>query len=233
MDLEFYHIYNRGVEKREIFCNEQDYYRAIHDIYEFNDINAAINVGQRFEVINRSPTSINQNQKPREKIIDLLCWSLMPNHYHFFSSPKIENGLVKFQQKFGTGYTNYFNLKYNRNGVLFQGKYKKVRVKDDAQVGQLVCYIHSNVLDLWKPGWKEKGLTHIELRDALKFLESKRARWSSHQDYLGIKNFPSLINNEFLFNFFGGSEGYRKFFTDWLKQYESNIKSIQKFILEK
>lgn len=232
---EFYHTYNRGVEKRDIFIDEKDYLRGVHDLFEFNDLHAVINVKQRFaksstEALNGGPTSINW--QPRRMLIDLISWCLMPNHYHHFSRPRIKDGLSKFQQKFGVGLTGYFNLKYGRSGVLFQGKSKKVLVKDDIQAGHLICYIHSNPLELWKPNWKEKGLTASEIENALKFLENKKNRWSSHQDYLGIKNFPSLIVADFLFKFFGGPEGYKKFFTDWLKQYEKNINFIQKLTLE-
>lgn len=232
---EFYHTYNRGVEKRETFCDEEDFFRAVHDLYEFNDLDVVINV--KYRVIKAhnygdnygDPTSIIR--KPRKILVDLICWGLIPNHYHLFSKPRLKDGLSKFQQKFGTGFTGYFNLKYERNGVLFQGKYKRVHVTDDAQAAHLVCYIHANPLDLWKPDWKEKGLTDLELQNALEFLE-KKYRWSSHLDYWGIKNFPSLINTEFLEKFFGGSKGYRKFFIDWLRQYEKNSKMIQKLTLE-
>jgi hypothetical protein len=156
----------------------------------------------------------------------------MPNHYHFFLTPRTEDGLAKFHQKFGIGYTGYFNLKYERNGVLFQGKYKKVKVINDAQAAHLICYIHSNILDLWKPNWKEKGLTDLEIQNALKFLNQKENRWSSHQDYWGIKNFPSLISMEFLNKFFKGSGNYQKFFIDWLKQYKKELKLIKRLILE-
>lgn len=226
--MEFYHTYNRGVEKREIFLDKKDYFRAIHDLYEFNDADAVLNVKQR-TIKNGGPTSINR--KPRKILIDLFCWCLMPNHYHFFSRPRTQNGIPKFHQKFGTGFTGYFNLRYTRNGVLFQGGYKKVLVINDAQAGHLVCYIHSNPLELWKPNWKEKGLKRSEIYDALEFLKSYR--YSSHLDSLGIKNFPSLINNEFLEKFFGSPSNYEKYFIDWLKQYQKNIKFIHKFIIEK
>jgi putative transposase len=223
---EFYHTYNRGTEKREIFLERIDYLRAVHDLYEFNDVNAVVNLKQRF---NGGSTSIIA--KPRERLIDIIAWCLMPNHYHLFSCPKVENGLSKFHQKFGGGFTGYFNLKYQRSGVLFQGKYKKIQVTTDKQVGHLICYIHSNPLDIWKPNWKEKRLTDLELQNALKFLESEY-RWSSHLDYLGIKNFPSLIDTNFVFNFFNGPKGYREFFSNWLRYYEKNIKFVQKFTLD-
>jgi putative transposase len=228
---EFYHTFNRGVEKRKVFCDEEDFFRAVHDLYEFNDLDAVINLKYRADRIKiyGDPTSI-YGKKKRKLLIDLFGWALIFNHYHLFSRPKIPEGLSKFHQKFGSGYTGYFNLKYRRNGVLFQGKYKIVHVENDAQAAHLICYIHANPLDLWKPNWKEKGLRALELKEALKFLENYR--WSSHLDYLGRKNFPSLINKEFLEKFFGGPKGYSEFFSDWLKQYQANIKSIQPLILE-
>ena len=112
---------------------------------------------------------ISINGKAREKLVDLIVWSLMPNHYHFFSSPKSDNGLSKFHQKLGIGFSNFFNTKHKRSGVLFQGGYKKIHVTDDRQALQLICYIHANPLDLWKPDWKEKGLTNLEIKNALRF----------------------------------------------------------------
>ena len=203
MELLFYHTYNRGVEKRKIFLEQADYIRGVHDLYEFNDVNAVINLKQRF-----NGNRISIIEKPKERLVDLIAWSLMPNHYHLFSCLKIENGLSKFHQKFGIGFSNFFNTKYKRSGVLFQGGYKKVRVTNDVQALHLICYIHANSLDVWKPTWREKGLTDSEVQDALRFLE-KDYRWSSHLDYLGIKNFPSLINTEFLFRFFNSPEVYQ------------------------
>ena len=225
--LEFYHTYNRGVEKRKTFLKDVDYLRGVHDLYEFNDVNVVTNLNQRFNGSSR-PIIL---AKPREKLVSLIVWCLMPNHYHFFSCPIVENGLSKFHQKFGGGFTNFFNIKYERSGVLFQGKYKKVRVADDIQAAHLICYIHANPLDIWKPNWKEKGLTTLEIQKALRFLE-KEYRWSSYLDCLGIKNFPSLIDTNFMFNFFKSPEEYKEFFTNWLKYYSKNVKVIQKFILE-
>jgi putative transposase len=225
---EFYHTYNRAVEKRKIFLETADYRRAVHDLYEFNDVNATLNFKRRLD---RHPTSIGFDKEKEGKLVNLLVWCLMPNHYHLFLSPIVNNGLSKFHQKFSGGLTKFFNIKYDRSGVLFQGKYKKVRVLNDNQALQLICYIHSNPLDIWKPDWKEKGLTDSEIQEALNFLE-REYRWSSHLDYLGVKNYPSLIDNNFISNFFNGPEQYREIFTNWLRYYTKNIHSIEKFILE-
>lgn len=225
--LEFYHTYNRGTEKRKIFLEDTDYLRAVHDAYEFNDVNDVVNIAYRFD---KSPSSI-VFKKQRQKLVNLICWNLMPNHYHFFLCPIRDNGLSKYHKKFGVGFTNFFNNKYKRSGVLFQGKYKKVRVVNDTQALQLICYIHANPLDLWKPDWKKGGLTGLEIQKAMDFLEEKY-RWSSHLDWLGIKNFPSLIDNNSISRFFETPEKYREFFMNWLKDYSKNIESVQQFILE-
>lgn len=154
----------------------------------------------------------------------------MPNHHHELVEQLEEGGITLFIRKLHIGYARAFNLRYERSGYLFQGRFKDVHVKNDEQLAHLVCYIHSNPLDLWKPKWKEKKLTGVEIKEALKFLENYR--WSSHIDYLGIKNFPSVINNKFLLEFFDGTNGYRKFFVGWLRQYEININSIQNLLLE-
>ncbi len=224
--LEFYHTYNRGVEKRKIFLENSDFLRGVHDLYEFNDIKAVVNLNQRINGFSKSIIV-----KPRDKLVNIIVWCLMPNHYHLFFYPIIDNGFSLFHKKLGVGFANFFNTKYQRSGALFQGRYKKVLVTNDTQALQLICYIHSNPLDLWKPDWKEKGLTGSEIKDALDFLE-KEYRWSSHLDYWGIKNFPSLIGTNFITRFFKNPEEYREFFTNWLKYYVKNIQSIQKFIID-
>ena len=231
--LEFYHTYNRGVDKRKIFLEERDYLRGVHDLYEFNDTNAVINLDRRCEGCSTSLTSVSDliKKKPRDKLVSLGVWGFVANHYHLFSSPLQEKGLSVFHKKFGGGFTNFFNIKYQRSGALFQGRYKKVLVDNDIQALHLICYIHANPLDSWKSNWKEKGLTNLEIQNALKFLREKH-RWSSHLDWWGIKNFPSLIDVEFMRRFFKNSEEYQKFFIDWLKYYEKNIQNIKKITLE-
>lgn len=222
--MEFYHTYNRGVEKRKIFLDSADYLRGVHDLYEFNDHRTVINVNQRFNGFTKPILG-----RPRDHLVNLGVWAFMPNHYHLFSSPIKDNGLTLFHKKIGIGLANFFNEKYERSGALFQGRYKKVLVDDDTQALQLICYIHANPLDLWKPNWKEKGLIDTEIRLALEFLENYR--WSSHLDWWGIKNFPSLIDVEFMGRFFQSPKEYQDFFIDWLRYYEKNGQDIVKRFL--
>lgn len=226
---EFYHIFNRGVEKREIFFDKSDKIRFVHDLYEFNDTKPASVFVRRFDLSSNDVGC--RTSHIRDRLVNLHTFNLMPNHYHLLVEPIRQGGISLFMKKLQGGYTNGTNIKYKRSGHLFQGPFKHVRIEDDSQLSHLVCYIHANSLDFWKPGWKETGLTDLERQNALKFLENEY-RWSSHRDYLGNKNFPSLISTDFLFKFFGGPQGYNIFFNNWLKQYETNIQSIQKFLLE-
>jgi hypothetical protein len=169
----------------------------------------------------------------------------MPNHHHLLVEQIKEGGVSLFMRKLHSGYTNAFNLRYKRKGHLFQGPFKSIHVENDIHLGFLICYLHSNPLDLWKINWKKNNLTDSETKEALKFLE--KYRWSSHPDYLGLKNFPSLINKalinkalinkaliskEFLLEFFDGREGYKDFFVDWLSQYKKNINYLEELIFD-
>lgn len=218
---EFYHIFDRGVEKRSIFVDKNDYIRFIHDLYEFNDQKPAPEFTRR---------NIGNVGRATSHIINLHTFALMPNHHHLLVEPIQENGIYLFMKKLHSGYARSFNEKHKRSGYLFQGRYKDVHVRDDKQFAHLICYIHSNPLNLWRNNWKEKKLTKSEINEALKFLE--KYRWSSHLDYLGIKNFPSVINKKFLLEFFDGANGYKKFFINWLEQYRENEEIIHELILE-
>lgn len=216
----FYHIYNRGVDKRKVFMDDKDYYRLIHDLFEFNDQDIITNTTYYAKKNYRNPIPINR--KPRKLLVNILCYCLMPNHFHLFLQQLVDGGISKFLQKLGIGYTNYFNLKYERNGVLFQGKFKAIPIETDVQFTHISRYIHLNPIELIEPNWKEGGIQNW--KKAKKFLESYR--WSSYADYIGKKNFPSLINKQFLSNYFDDEKEYQKFVKDWALKDSEIIKDL-------
>lgn len=241
VENEIYHIYNRGVEKRPIFMSDKDRFRFIHDLYELNDKNAVINTiyyfnPQNIEVEPRYLRQIKKQKqhestqnKSRELLVEILAFVLMPNHFHLLVRQKKENGVVKFMQKLGTGYTMYFNKKHERVGGLFQGRFKAVLVKQDAHFIHLPYYIHTNPLDLVS----KHPLDEVQPRqveEEINFLENYR--WSSFMDYIGKKNFPSVTSREFLLDFFGGPEEYKKSTYEWIKDQEKNMWQIQDVILD-
>lgn len=127
------------------------------------------------------------------------------------------------------GYANYFNLKYKRVGALFQGRYKSILVEDESHFLHLPYYIHMNPLDLHSPEWREYKLkNHTK---ALNFLEGYR--WSSFTDYVGVRNFPSVINPKFLSTVLGDYKKYRNSTTEFLKEMSCNfIDDLGKLTLE-
>jgi len=115
----------------------------------------------------------------KSELVEIINWCLMPNHYHLCLREKSEGGISKFLQKVMTGYTMYFNKKYKRSGVIFQGKTKSQHVANDAYFQYLQYYIGVNPLDLIESKWKENGVKDIE--KALKFLGDYK--WSKQKDY--------------------------------------------------
>lgn len=225
---EIFHVLNRGVDKREIFLDEQDYFRFIHNLFEFNDLNPALNLGYHLNR-NQSIDFVNQykNKKgSRKLIVEILSFCLMPNHFHLLLRQKVTGGLIKFMRKLGVGYANYFNQKYQRTGALFEGRYKLILVNREDHFIHLPFYIHFNPLDIIMPEWRNKKIRNYQ--KAIKFLESYR--WSSHLDYSGIKNFPSLTQRKFLLKIFGGPKNYKRITKSWLK--EMDLSTIKELTLE-
>jgi len=216
--MELVHVLNRGVDKRKIFLDKQDYFRFIHDLFEFNNKDAANITFYTFqrEYNNHDvgrPNIHKMERKPRKMLVDILAFCLMPNHYHLFLEPRVKDGIALFIKKINGGYAKYFNKRYKRTGALFEGRYKRVIIKNETHFIYLPYYIHLNPLDLIAPEWREQKLSNFT--KAIKFLNSYR--WSSHLDYLGKENFPSVTQRDFLLNFFEGHEGYKHGITEWLK----------------
>lgn len=181
--MDFFHVINRGVEKRKIAMDDKDSVRFMHDLYVFNDQNTCLHPHQRDRK--------NEHTK-RKLLVHIHAFVLMPNHYHLLLSEITDGGIALFMQKLNMGYTKYFNARHQRSGALWQGKYKKILIERDAHFIYIPFYIHLNPLDLCMPEWRE-GKAQSS-RKALEYLRTYR--WSSHIDYLGIKNFPSLTHRE-------------------------------------
>ncbi len=208
-----YHLLNRGVEKRKIFLDKEDHIRFIHDLEDFNNVK---NVEQSYFRRRESKNLLTDVRRPSEMIVDILCWTLMPNHPHIMAVEKDEGNISEFSRKVFGGYTKYFNKKKDRSGVLFQGKTKMIMLKNDSHFLYLPFYIHLNSLDLFQPGWKEDGIKDI--KSAIKFLEEYR--WSNYRDIIGKGNgeFADTTNKKLFFEMFQTNEKkYKKDMEDWIR----------------
>jgi putative transposase len=202
--MDVYHVLNRGVEKKDIVKDDSDMLRFVHSLFIFNDAKP-LNENHRY-------SGYTQASDTRDVLVYLHAWCLMPNHYHLLLSPVDDNlgNLSRFMKKLNMGYARYFNEKHDRSGYLWQGKYKKIHVNREAHFNYIPYYIHLNPLDLCNPKWRTGSVQ--DSRKAL--LDLEKYRWSSHLDYMGVKNFPSLITTNLLQNILGDQEAY----TDNLKR---------------
>jgi len=189
---EIYHVYNRGVEKRTIFLENRDYFRFIHDLFEFNNQDLAPNNSYFFN--NRNSHGKNEIliRNPRKILVEILSFCLMPNHFHLMLRQISDNGVIKFMHRLGTGYTNFFNKKQERVGPLFQGRFKAVLVNDEVYLRHLLNYIHANHAELYESKWKN-GIVRNKSLIKKKLVEY---RYSSLSDYCGPARPESLIVNK-------------------------------------
>lgn len=220
-DQQFYHLFNRGANKQPIFFAEEDYLRFVHDLYEMNDQNPTID-----RRMPRGQSSVDSGglSSPilREPIIDILAWCLMPNHFHLMVRQSVEGGITRFMRKLCTGYSMYINKKYSHSGHLFQGPFKSVPILGEPQFLHLSRYIHLNPADLIEPGWKERGVSNWG--SVMQFLDEYR--WSSYRDWIGKKNFPSILNLSGIEGIFKDSAAYQQFVAGWLVKNRKEISGL-------
>lgn len=136
---EYYHIYNRGTDKRNIFVDEKDLLRFLGSIFDFNQTEP---IGSIYEFSFRKKSGeVSKNKKP---LVQFIAYCINPNHFHFLITPFQEKGIEKFMQRLGNGYTKYFNNRHKRSGVLFQGKFKSKHIDSNEYLLHLSAYINGN-----------------------------------------------------------------------------------------
>ena len=222
---EIYHIVLRAVGDSIVFKDENDYYRGIFSIYEFNN-KKLIEIRKRREERKKEKASGSLTPAERELFVEILAFCFMPNHIHLLVRQLKDNGISQFMQKVGGGYANYFNKKYNRKGHLFS-QFRAIYIETDEQLHTVFVYIHANCISLIEPGWKENGIENPE--KVIKFLNN--FKWSSYQDYIGQKNFLSVTEREFMLETMGGQQGCRESLENWAK-YKKRFKDFGDVVLE-
>ncbi len=196
LEHEIYHIYNRGNFKHEIFHNESDYQR-------FQKILFLSNGTRKFKY--KDLLKYNKDIykfDAGEKIVSILAFVLMPNHFHLLLEIKpqklgkktgvnnhLDNNLSVFMKRVSSAYSMYYNQKYQKTGSLFEGKFKAEHVSDDIYFKYLFSYIHLNPIKLIQKDWKEVGIK--DFSGTKKFLEDYN--YSSFRSYFPL--FGYLIND--------------------------------------
>ncbi len=185
----FYHVYNRGVEKRNIFIQPRNFERFLQTMcyYQFE--------GPKLKFSRLTKDNFASfNPDLNRKIVEIICYCLMPNHFHFLLKQLKENGISKFISQISNSYTKYFNTKHDRVGALLQGAFQAVLISSDEQLIHLSRYIHLN------------PVVSLMVKDAGKY------EWSSYKEY--SENVEGLCFKNPVLDLFASIEDYAKFVSD-------------------
>jgi len=210
VNKEFYHIVKRGIEEREIYLNIEDYFRFINSLLVFNDKAPAPWQSRAFWT-QRDPDSLRQDYRPKNPLVEIHAFTLMPNHFHLLVRQLTERGIIVLMNKLG-GYSYYFNKKYDRGGTLFQDRYKIIHIGSEEQLKNNFVYIHTNPISLIESKWKEWNVK--DPQRAIRFLEDEY-QCSSYRSYLNKNNF-AFVKQDFFLNLLGGKEGIKKETNSWI-----------------
>lgn len=197
----YYHIYNRGIDKREIFLEERDCIVFLHYLKLY--LSTPENLQKNQLVLTPKFLYKIQNLNLSQEI-DLLSFTLMPNHFHLQVKQKTTSGIEKLTRRVLTSYSQFFNNKYKRKGTLFESAYKAVLMEKDEQLLYLSSYIHRNPMRLKNP--------------KIDFLQ-----FSSYPYYLGYKKCDWIKPDEIL-SFFRSSRNIKE---NDLLSYQNFVESIR------
>ena len=203
----YYHIFNRGVDKREIFSDLIDRRRFFQSMDEFNTLDP---IGSIYENFFRDRKKKNKSKK---KLVGFVCYCLNPNHYHFILKQLAERGIEKFMHRLGVGYTKYFNKRHDRTGVLFQGAFKAVHIKSNSYLLHLSAYVNLN------------NHVHSLGNSVSKSMSS----WREYTDNFSEKTFCG--KKHVILDDFKNGEDYRKFAEESLTAIKDK-KELEKLLIE-
>ena len=203
---EYYHLYNRGVEKRRIFLDDSDKNRFIRLLYLANGNKSLV-----YRLVQGLP--LDEIDLGAKKIA-IGAYVLMPNHFHILVKEIREGGITSFMEKLQTGYSMYFNKKNDRVGSLFQGTFKAEHIHRDEHLKYLFAYIHLNPIKLIEPSWKENGIK--DRNRVNKYLDTYFH--SSYPEYSGMSREQKYILSPDEFpKYFSQTHDFDDFLQDWLQ----------------
>ncbi len=208
----FYHIYNRGVDKRTVFCDDKDYERFLLGLNVFNQVESVGNLRDYMRFQTSDVRSSGHRMSERKQLVEIIVYCLLPNHFHFILKQIEKDGVSKFMQKLSNGYTKYFNTKYHRSGVLFQGKYKVKHIDSDEYLLWLSAYINANA-------------------EIHKIKPANKHCWSSYSNYVFGKSDLVPVNTRIVMSNFSSGENYQNYLDKIIPVWQER-KEIKEYIIE-
>lgn len=212
---QIYHVFNRGIDHRPTFIDRLELKRSMTTIDFYRFANPPMKLSKFLQLSNEERERISREIKSRdEKLVEILAFCLMPNHFHFVVKQLYEKGISKFLANFQNSYTRYFNTKRERNGPLFLDQFKGVRIETDEQLLHVSRYVHLN------------PLTSYVVKD---FEELLRYPWSSFGEY--INNKSSICEISTILGFFKSPKEYQTFVKD-NANYQRELDKIKHLLFE-
>lgn len=213
---ETYHIVNRGIASQPVFLQKRDYQRGLDTFYYYQNRNLPLKYSRFLDQSKDRRLDILKSLKSEKNFLaEIIAFCFMPNHFHFLLKQKTDNGISKFLSNFTNSYTRYFNTKAERQGPLFQGKFKAVRIETDEQLLHVSRYIHLNPYTSY-------------MVKTIKDLENYPH--SSFPEYLG-KMKTSFCNKELVLDHFKDTQTYKNFVFDQA-DYQRRLEEIKHLTLE-
>lgn len=212
---EIYHVFNRGIDRRLTFMRRGDYYRAIETLNFYLYRNPPCCLSRFFRFKEDRQVEILNSMAGGNRLVQILCYCLMPNHFHLLLRQLAGSGISKFVGNFLNSYTRFFNTKNNRDGSLFLDQFKAVRIESEGQLVHVSRYIHLNPYS----------------SGVVKNLDDLPGHpWSSLAIYLG-NTAPIPVETDTVLSLFKDGDSYKKFVFD-NADYQRNLKMIEYLILD-
>ncbi|MBI4059246.1 transposase [Candidatus Microgenomates bacterium] len=213
---QIYHIVNRGIAHQPLFLTKRDYRRAIDALFYYQNSNPPIRYS-KFLTLSRSRREelLKLSQRRQNFLGEIICYCLMPNHFHFLVRQLKNNGISTLISNFSNSYTKYFNTKNRRRGPILEGKFKAIRIETDEQLLHVSRYIHLNPYT----GYVVKNLNELE-----------NYPYSSFSEYLG-KTQLELCSKNIILTQFKNPFLYKKFVFD-NANYQRELDKIKHLLLE-
>ncbi len=211
---EIYHVYNRGINRQPTFTNKREHQRAINTLMFYRYIKPPLSLSKFLRLESDRQNDMLNLLSKGGQLIRILCYCLMPNHFHLLLKQEKNNGISKFLSNMQNSYTRYFNTRHDRDGSLFLDQFKAVRIETDEQLLHVSRYIHLNPYTAFLIKSPEK---------------LKNYHWSSFQNY--AEEAYSNVDTSIILEFFKTKKSYRKFVYDQA-DYQRDLKKIEHLLLE-
>src|SRR3989338_10817538 len=189
---DIYHICNRGIRKEKIFGNDSDYFRFVLNLYRLNNKGESLRINPHRKSLDSFPE--------QDKIVEVLKWTLLSNHYHLLLYEKVDGGVLEFVKRLGNSFTKYLNIKREASGYVFQNSAKIILIDNNEYLKHIPFYVDLNLVDATYLQLKNEK--QLNLEKTIEYF--RKYKWASFRDYFGENSsgFGKITNKELFYDIF-------------------------------